>query len=38
MPVKKLFLAFYFENYWENNALHPTTLEEIKNLDVLDKR
>jgi hypothetical protein len=33
-----LTLAFYFENYWENNALHPTTLEEIKNLDVLDKR
>lgn len=31
-----LTLAFYFENYWENNALHPTTLEEITNLDVLD--
>jgi aminoglycoside phosphotransferase len=32
-----LTLAFYFENYWGNNALHPTTLEEIGNLDVLDK-
>jgi hypothetical protein len=31
-----LTLAFYFQNYWENNALRPTTLEEIKNLDALD--